>query len=66
MREFGILLSLVAILIGIMLLVAPQSLVKLGEQTNRLYNVDGLVYRHRIWFGSFLVLACIFIFLAIA
>jgi len=55
MREFGILLSIVAIVIGILLLVAPKSLVKLGEQTNRLYNIDGLIYRNRYVFGLLLM-----------
>ncbi len=57
MREFGILLSIVSILIGILLLVAPKVLVKLGEQTNRLYNIDGLVYRNRYVFGAVLLIA---------
>jgi len=57
MREFGILLSIISILIGILLLVAPKSLVKLGEQTNRLYNIDGLIYRNRYVFGLFLMVA---------
>ncbi len=57
MREFGILLSIISILIGILLLVAPKSLVKLGEQTNRLYNIDGLIYRNRFVFGLFLMVA---------
>ncbi len=57
MREFGILLSVVSILIGVLLLVAPKVLVKLGEQTNKLYNIDGLVYRNRYAFGAVLLIA---------
>jgi len=57
MREFGILLSFISILIGLLLLVAPKMLVKLGEQTNRLYNIDGLIYRNRYVFGLFLMVA---------
>jgi len=55
MREFGILLSIVSILIGLLLLIAPKMLVKLGEQTNRLYNIDGLIYRNRYVFGLLLM-----------
>ena len=61
MREFGILLSLISIIIGILLLVAPKALVKLGEQTNRLYNIDGLIYRNRYVFGLFLMAAGTFL-----
>ena len=57
MREFGILLSFISMLIGVLLLVAPNVLVKLGEQTNKLYNIDGLVYRNRYAFGAILLLA---------
>lgn len=57
MREFGILLSIISIIIGILLLVAPKVLVKLGEQSNRLYNIDGLIYRNRYVFGLFLMAA---------
>ncbi|MBT3252430.1 MAG: hypothetical protein HN995_02675 [Candidatus Marinimicrobia bacterium] len=62
MREFGILLSIISILIGILLLIAPKVLVKLGEQTNRLYNIDGLIYRNRYAFGLFLMAAAAFMF----
>ncbi len=55
MREFGILLSIISILIGLLLLIAPKMLVKLGEQTNRLYNIDGLIYRNRYVFGLLLM-----------
>ena len=57
MREFGILLSLISILIGILLLIAPKVLVKLGEQTNRFINIDGLIYRNRYTFGGLLLIA---------
>jgi len=55
MRKFGILLSIISILIGLLLLIAPKMLVKLGEQTNRLYNIDGLIYRNRYVFGLLLM-----------
>ncbi len=57
MREFGILLSVMSLIIGVLLLIAPKVLVKLGEQTNRLYNIDGIIYRNRFLTGSFLILA---------
>ena len=60
MREFGILLSIISIIIGTLLLVAPKALVKLGEQSNRLYNIDGLIYRNRYMFGMFLMVAAAF------
>ena len=60
MREVGILLASMSIAIGILLLVAPQVLVRLGEQTNRLYNIDGSVFRHRYAFGAGLIFAAIF------
>lgn len=60
MREFGIILSIASILIGVLLLVAPNSLVKLGEKTNRPYNIDGMIYRNRYVFGIFLMLAAVF------
>lgn len=61
MREFGILMASVAIIIGLLLLLAPKLLVRVGEQTNKLYNIDGLIYRNRYFFGSFLVLASLFL-----
>lgn len=61
MREFGILLSLVSILIGVLLIFAPQALAKMGEQANRLYNIDSLVYRNRMLFGGLLFLASLFL-----
>ncbi|MCF7827285.1 MAG: hypothetical protein K9M55_10555 [Candidatus Marinimicrobia bacterium] len=60
MREFGIFLSIISILIGILLLIAPKVLVQLGEQSNRLYNIDGLIYRNRYAFGLFLMAAGVF------
>lgn len=60
MREFGILLSFISMLIGVLLLVAPKILVQLGEQTNRLYNIDGMVYRNRYAFGLILLVAGLF------
>jgi hypothetical protein len=60
MREFGILLSVMSLLIGVLLLVAPKILVKLGEQTNRLYNIDGVFYRNRYLSGAFLIVAGVF------
>jgi len=57
MREFGIFLSIISMLIGILLLIAPKVLVQLGEQSNRLYNIDGLIYRNRYLFGLFLMAA---------
>ena len=57
MKEFGIILSIISILIGVLLLVAPKALVKLGELSNRLYNIDGLIYRNRYVFGLFLMVA---------
>ncbi|MBC8193422.1 MAG: hypothetical protein H8E18_13640 [FCB group bacterium] len=38
-------------------MVAPKALVKLGEQSNRLYNIDGLIYRNRYAFGLLLMAA---------
>lgn len=61
MREFGILLSVISIVIGVLLLIAPKVLIKLGEQTNQLYNIDGLVYRNRYLFGGMLFVAGIFL-----
>ena len=60
MKEFGIILSIISILIGVLLLVAPKALVKLGELSNRLYNIDGLIYRNRYVFGLFLMVAAAF------
>jgi len=60
MREFGILLSMISIIIGVLLLTAPKVLVKLGEQSNRLYNMDGVIYRNRFAFGLVLMLAAAF------
>lgn len=57
MRDFGLLLASVSILIGMFLLYSPGSLVKIGEQTNRFYNIDGLVFRNRFVFGPALMLA---------
>jgi len=64
MREFGILLSIISIVIGILLLFAPRVLVQLGEQSNRLYNIDGLIYRNRYGFGLFLMAAGAFMIYA--
>ncbi|MEA3286753.1 MAG: hypothetical protein U9Q77_05195 [Candidatus Marinimicrobia bacterium] len=61
MREFGIVLSLISIAIGVLLLIAPKVLIKLSEQTNRLYNIDGLVYRNRYLLGSMLLFASAFL-----
>jgi uncharacterized sodium:solute symporter family permease YidK len=60
MKEFGILLAIISIVIGVLLLVAPKFLVQLGEQTNRLYNIDGLIYRNRTLFGLTLMVAAAF------
>jgi hypothetical protein len=61
MRDLGLFLSTISILIGVLLLLAPKVMVKLGEQTNRLYNVDGLVYRNRYIFGGLLFMAGLFL-----
>jgi hypothetical protein len=60
MRELGIGLGVLAIVIGLMLLFAPRALVRVGEQTNIIYNIDGLIYRNRIVFGISLILASMF------
>jgi len=60
MREFGLILGLPAIAMGVMLLFAPKALVRVGEQTNKLYNIDGMVYRNRTIFGAFLIFASLF------
>ncbi|MCF6237570.1 MAG: hypothetical protein L3J79_01945 [Candidatus Marinimicrobia bacterium] len=55
----ALLMGSVSILIGLFLLLAPDSLAKLGEQTNRFYNIDGLVFKNRKVFGSLLMLAAL-------
>ena len=61
MRNLAILLALLSTIIGVLLLAAPKTLIKLGEQTNRLYNIDGVVYRNRFIFGGLLFLAGFFL-----
>lgn len=60
MREIALLLGSIAILIGVMLLFAPRILVRVGEETNAIYNIDGIVYRNRYLFGVLLILASFF------
>ncbi|NQV14449.1 hypothetical protein HQ531_03240 [bacterium] len=59
MRDFGLLLASASILIGLFLLYSPGSLVKIGEQTNRFYDIDGLVFKNKIVFGVLLMLAAL-------
>ncbi len=61
MREFGLLLSILSMLIGALLILAPNVLVQLGKQTNKLYNIDGFVYRNRYLFGALLAIAGVFL-----
>jgi len=61
MRELGLLLSVISMIIGLLLLMAPKILIQLGDKTNKLYNIDGYVYRNRYLFGGFLVVAGTFL-----
>ena len=61
MSKMALLLGSISILIGLLLLLAPDSLAKIGEQTNRFYNIDGMVFRNRKIFGSLLMAAALFL-----
>ena len=50
------------ILLGIFIFFLPRKVVSGAEQTDRLFNVDGLVYAYRYIVGLALVVASIYLF----
>ena len=57
-----LLLGLLSLATGIMFLIAPRALIRLGECFNRVLALDSKTFRYRIFTGSFLVAAAIFFF----
>ena len=50
------------ILIGFFLLLWPRRVVEAAEKSDRLFNVDRMVYAYRFVFGPILVAASIYFF----
>jgi hypothetical protein len=58
-----VLLGAISLIFGILLLVSPESLMKMSQSLNRMVNkVDEQVLRYRIGVGVSLLLAAIFLF----
>ncbi len=61
MDKLALIMGTASILIGLFLLLAPDSLEKIGEKTNRFYNLDSVVFKNRLIFGLLLILASLFL-----
>ena len=61
MENIALIIGTTSILIGLFLLLAPDTLENIGKQTNRFYNIDGVIFKNRLLFGSLLVLASFFL-----
>jgi len=61
MRDLALIMGTASILIGLFLLLAPDSLEKIGQKTNRFYNLDSVVFKNRLIFGALLILAAFFL-----
>lgn len=58
-----ILIGVLALVTGVLFLVAPQILIRLGESFNRVVAFDNKTFRYRISMGIVLIAAGIFFFL---
>jgi len=60
MSEFNtisIIIAVIAGITGILLLLVPTTLIKVGEFFNRVYNLESFVYKRRIPFGLIFIVA---------
>ena len=65
MTPILIIIAGISLITGLLLIFAPNALIRAGELFNRLYNLDSLVYSRRRVFGLiFIVLGVILILLA--
>ncbi len=57
-----ILIGILALVTGVLFLVAPQILIRLGERFNRVVAFDSKTFRYRISMGIVLIAAALFFF----
>ena len=54
------------ILLGIFIFFLPRKMMETAEDTDRLFNTDGLVYSYRWLFGPLLIGASVYLFMVVA
>jgi len=54
-------IGIIALLTGVLLLLAPETLIKAGEVLNRVLATESIIYSRRVLFGILLVAAGIYL-----
>ena len=57
METINLTIGVLALLTGLLLVIAPTALIRAGEFFNRVYNLESLVYKQRVPFGIVFIIA---------